>query len=787
MPLRRATALLYLVPALAAIGWLCQPLARGTHTLYLRDVFGVHLALKGAHAEALRAGSLPLLDPLRAGGQPLAGNPNAVPFYPDNLLYLVGSTIWALNAHFWLHWLAAPFAMAWLGLVLGLERRAAFAAAIFWATSGYFLSQLNLYNEVAIVALAPALVAAFLRLAERGRGIDVAAGGALLALTLLGGDPLLAAVALVAALVAFVLRRRGLETSAAGRPRVGGLLAALALGALAALPQLVELARILPGSFRTAYGYSFETTTLTSWDPRQIVEWLVPFPFGRPDLLGAGSFWGQAFYTGLPPFYFALFGGFLLLGLIACSGPLHSLAARWSWLLIAAGLFFALGRFNPLGSWLFRLPGMRFPIKLWLWVALGATILAGLGFERVFLREEGRARRLLLAVLAGLGAAAAGGWLFFARGEAAQRFLAALLPPGRSAAFAAAEGARLASTFAVLTAVALLLLLACWLACRKKSDWPALVLALHAITQLGLLAPLVARDESLPLTVPPPVLAALPRESVVAHGEVGDLFGRGSLGLGRFPDGRASWLMRRAAWELYPAVGVLQGRRYQCNTSPEGLDSLWSRLAEKAVEGLEDARRLRLLAAFGVDHLLLVRPLADEARGDVELRSEQASFGQTLSLYHLPKALPEAQLVGTVRRAADPSDAVRQLTEAGFDPRSQTVVTEGPAAREGPPGQVELLEAEPEELRAEVSSPAGGVLVVRRAYLPLWRAWIDGAERGPIRANFQLLGLEVPAGTHQVRLATDRRPLLTSLAMSVLAWAGLALLALRRRKGSPVA
>lgn len=110
----RRFLLLFVLPATLALAVVVWPLASGERTLCLRDVINTHVSLKAFGAEALRRGELPSVDPLRAGGQPYLGNLNAFPFYPTNLLFLFGSTLWALNAHFWLHWLLAPWAMlAW--------------------------------------------------------------------------------------------------------------------------------------------------------------------------------------------------------------------------------------------------------------------------------------------------------------------------------------------------------------------------------------------------------------------------------------------------------------------------------------------------------------------------------------------------------------------------------------------------------------------------------------------------------------------------------------------------
>src|ERR1700712_2210356 len=173
-PPPEASPWLYAGPLLLLLVMVFLPIVRGTETFVLRDVLNAHLPMKWSQAEAMRHGSFfPILDPYRAGGQPLAGNLNAVPFYPDNLLYLLGSTFWAFNFHFWLHLMLAPFAFYWLARSWGLGREPAWAAGTCYTGSGFFLSHLSFYNLVAGAALAPALAAACMDLVRlpRRRGL----------------------------------------------------------------------------------------------------------------------------------------------------------------------------------------------------------------------------------------------------------------------------------------------------------------------------------------------------------------------------------------------------------------------------------------------------------------------------------------------------------------------------------------------------------------------------------------------------------------------------------------
>src|SRR5512141_555005 len=78
---------------------------------YFRDNFSTHYPVKAVSADAFRSGHIPLWNFHAGGGQPLAGNPNTLTFYPDNVLYLFLPASVAFNLHFLLHLLAAFFAM----------------------------------------------------------------------------------------------------------------------------------------------------------------------------------------------------------------------------------------------------------------------------------------------------------------------------------------------------------------------------------------------------------------------------------------------------------------------------------------------------------------------------------------------------------------------------------------------------------------------------------------------------------------------------------------------------
>jgi hypothetical protein len=763
-PPGRRAVWLYGVPLLLLLVWISLPLIRGTETLYLRDVLNTHFPMKQAQAEALRNGWFPVIDPYRAGGQPLSGNPNAVPFYPTNLLYLVRPAFWGLNAHFWIHLLLAPFAFFWMARSWGLAREPAWAAAVCYVVSGFYLSHLSFYNLIAAVTLAPAFVAASLDFAAGRRRRWMAPLLALLwSLLLLGGDPLMAALAGLLGGTALLSVWAGGWRARRELPGWGAPLlfaAAIGTGTLLAWPQISEFLRILPLSFRGHWGYTQEVATVASFDPRQILEWLIPFAYGRPDLLDQGTFWGSRFYTDTPPYYLSLYPGLLAIVLVAASGRPRRAAAWWAWGGILAGVFFSLGRFNPLAAWVFGGQGaLRYPVKLWMPVAIGAALLAGIGFAHVF--SEQRGRRLFRAAFALLFLLLGGLWIWLSFGAgSSQPWLRGIIPDKFDAAFVANERLRWAGLCLLSLVFLGILALLSRLARRRPASGGAL-LAVFALGQLLLLRPLYPTDAVVPYRVPPPALAHLPAHLTAVNPDFNYLFGPSSLKQGKFPAQRSEWVERRAFYELYPFTGPLWKRRYELNVSAEGLDSFLTRMAQGAVKGAKDnEQRVRLLAAWGVGRLIMNHPLTPQP-AQARLIAHVSSFGRVLYIYEIQNRAPEVFLARRVFPAPHLNAAYARLSSPQFDARTDAVL---PAGKDGPPvarsgGQARIVEKGPESLEIEaVAGPGGSLLVVQRSHI-LYKAEIDGREAEVLTANLHRLGVEVPPGRHRVRFWIDRQPL----------------------------
>ncbi len=371
VPAARSFPLALALVAAAAVGlwlWAAVPLALGHRTLFFRDVFTTHLPLKAFGAAELRQGSIPAFNPAWGLGQPFRGNPNALPFYPGNLLYLVLPFWNAFNLHYALHWLLAALTMAALARALGQRPAAALVAGLAYAGSGWILTALSFYNLLAVSAWWPLVLLGAVRGGRRG----IALGGIACGLALLAGEPVTALLG-IAPLLLVALQRHGLRRGMITTLAIGGT------GVLIALPQIVASARILGFTSRGAMGAAAIGGGRFHLGLARLLELVVPFPFGHPWDLGKTGYWPWDDQPGLP-YILTLHFGVVALWLAF----LGARKAR-GWALLAIGGL-ALAWAGALGgdALLTLSHGLvRYPEKLLFWFALGAALLAGWGVERV--------------------------------------------------------------------------------------------------------------------------------------------------------------------------------------------------------------------------------------------------------------------------------------------------------------------------------------------------------------------------------------------------------------------
>ena len=353
---------------------------------FFRDNFSTHFPVKTLSAAAFRGGEIPWWNFHDGGGQPLAGNPNTLTFYPDNVLYLILPAHVAFNLHFLVHLGVGFWCMrALIARVLAprsdgvagapLTRPSAtlsppsgerggreahrrheqsgdwsptFGAA-FYVLSGVVISATAFYNLIVAVACIPLALLAVER--RSWRMLGVAFG-----LMLLAAEPVtLIGATLSVGIVAW------------RRMTVKELAIAVVIAAAIGAPQLIAFSEIA-GEVERAAGSSARTVLTTSLGATRVAEIFV-WPF-TGFLNDAGGPRGKLFST-------------LFLGIIA----LPALFQRSRYVVVALAMFFlALGVHNPLVRLAVEqfdaLRIMRFPEKFALPLVVALVVLAARFFAR---------------------------------------------------------------------------------------------------------------------------------------------------------------------------------------------------------------------------------------------------------------------------------------------------------------------------------------------------------------------------------------------------------------------
>lgn len=709
--LRLLVAAVLLVWVAAAL-----PLASGVRTVYLRDVFDVHVPLFAWGAESLAAGEIPAFEPARGLGQPYRGNPQALPFYPGRLAFLVLPFWSAVGLHYVGHWLLAALGIAWLVRRLGGDGRQALLAALTYGGSGWMLTALGFAHAVVVAAWWPWALAAVV--ASGGRA--VAGGGLAVGLALLGGEPILAALGalLLLALAALVH----------GRWR-GPLRAALILGAggLVAAPQLVATWRILPESARAAGALSAGDHALA---PGRLLELLLPLPWGEPAALGDHG-WSAPFTSEFPLIY-SLYLGIATLPLVLgalrrergpgtqsersadpagapdgagpradvprAAAPLagaepasppsrppvaassssppavgptsqRPLAVLLAAFAVAGYLLAWLGGVWPelaaLASW------FRYPEKLLFWPALTLPLVAAFGLGRVTPGRWPVGTRVPAALL--LAAALA---LVAVRGPAVQVARSADAPAGETTSTAAAERflVRSAALARQLALAGVLLGAVGWALRAGRRD---LALVVQAVS-LCQLAPLFATDSTAPYRLEPALAADLPVGTAV-------LPGRGSFPpwgtaaeLAAAPSADRRGLARADAALLAPVTGARRGLHYPLAPDADGLASLRTRFLHASLAESSWAVRREWLVRLGVEEVILAEPLPPELpAAGAEAGAPAAAVAGLLAHRVTVRADPALAFwprrLVTVRNPAEVVAAVSRLASAAEWPGGSPV------------------------------------------------------------------------------------------------------------------
>jgi hypothetical protein len=143
---------------------------------------------------------------------------------------------------------------------------------------------------------------------------------------------------------------------------------------------------------------------------------------------------------------------------------------------------------------------------------------------------------------------------------------------------------------------------------------------------------------------------------------------------------------------------------------------------------------------------------------------ERAGRDRSIQLVERAEPMSDAAAIEALR--VDPFSARSVVRIA---PESVPIADDGPVALSSGvgAGEVDPFGSTPERLSFQRTNPGSGYLVIRDAWLPGWRAWIDGEETHVYRADVLFKAVWVPDGAQEIVLSYEPTSIRIGAALSV--------------------
>ncbi len=735
------------------------------------DQYIAGYAFREFAAATLRAGEgFPLWNPYLFGGMPYIAAMHGDIFYPTFLLRMVLPTDVAMTWGFIIHlFLAGIFTFSFLRAI-GHSFPGSLAGGLAYMMSGQIASYVSPGHDgkLFVSALLPLALWMIYRGIRGGRASSWGALALIVGLAVLSPHPqllqyMLLACGAYALFLAFAnvdggRLARGLAVKRLGTA-LGSVLVGLAIGAVQYLP----VREYVAWSPRAGGIADYQTATSYAWPPEELFNTYLPQFSGMLD-----AYWGRNgihFHSDYVGVVVLVLAGAAFLGLR--SDPRRKHIIFWSAVLLVS-IFWSLGSATPFYRIPYSLvPGTKYfraPATIFFVGALAISLLACVGTER-FLQSRVSRRYLF-------------GWLGFAGLIALLGTVGGLTTlatsfadPNRFESVDANRQAMMSGAWRSFAFVALTVALGFALLRRLIPVRGA---------ALGLVA-LVAVDlwsiERLYWLFSPPAKEIYASDALIEAIKAEPQPARvlplqiGTTRRDAFLSGDA--LMSHGVRNVLGYHGNQLGRYKEL----VGLNGPTERLLSPNVQRLTNARFV-LIDVPDVPFF----PGATLVKGPVRNAS-----GNDTYLFRLASDNPYAWVTPVAVKAND-DQVLSTVLDPRFDVRRAALfdnsadVTVAPAVRALPdplPITARVLSHAPGKVQIDLSAPApkGATLVVSENYYPGWLATVDGRPARLGRADFTLIGVELPEGARRVELEFTSPSYQTGKAVTWIA-IGLALVAL---------
>lgn len=682
-------------------------------TFFFRDILHFGYPFKHFIWKTWGEGALPLWNMQISSGIPFFSLYHPGVFYPPNLIFLLEDFGTAFNTCFLLHHFVLTFSVYRLARFWGLSPEASLGSAGTALLGGYFLSLASIYNHFQAAVWLPLTLLNLNRFLLEKKRADFLATVLFFAFMVLAGSPetCVFTVAILWGYSVFVVPGKSTYSSFFSRTGmfIGVILLSLGLSAI----QLIPTAELVKESVRSS-GVNFETNSAMSLSPSALSAMVLPENyFGFMNTANfSKQFFLQSYFMGLVPL------GLMLAGLF--SGIKNR--AFWFWsVLFFAGIFFALGRFNPIYSWFYDwvpvLNFFRFPEKFFFLSAFSMVFLVGIGLDALGGRHAGiRQVPSMLAVFILLVFLV---WTM-------------VMEPGRE----------------WITGLVTIFILATLFALASTATKGAMAFRVLVVSLLIL--ELWARNVSLLPVVDrsffersPELYNKLERSQDFYRIYGGRLLDDEELPTANQFPLRESLMASHLALKnlLRPNLGMIYGMSYANGLTGLELNDgwLWTELFIKSPPD----KRIRILERSNVKYWI-----TDEGR-------DLASMGlKPVEVFD--NALPRAFIVGGSQRGREPHLLNTYYSDL-FDPLKEVLLAEEVQiqTRSNFSGQVNKITYSPNKVELSTDQNGEGFLVLLDTYFPGWKVEVDGKPERIYRANYFYRGVKLAPGSHSIEFSYE--------------------------------
>ena len=702
-------------------------------------------------ATSMAMGHLPLWNPYTFCGMPFLADIQTTVLYLPCVALALFVRDGALS-FYWLelmviaHYVLAGWAMYLLASSLDLRRVPALFAGAAYMLSGFMITHAIHQQIITMVAWFPLVIMLFRTALTGERWRPVFLCALVLGHSTFAGYPQLSLYfhAFLFAYFLFLLVNGCRGTALLSRPAL--VLCAKAalivgLGLAVAAIQLLPTAELAGLSQRAQITYEKSTEGSLAW--AQLLTLFIPKLFGAAGAAGS-TYWGPGTY-----WYFwetCIYIGILPLILVVISALLirKNLHVAFFWGVAVVTLLFALGNNFFLHKLIMEyIPGFdkfRNPARTGVFFSLAGSLLAAFALQAMLQGEknspESRRIRVFLVVGAGAGLAV---WLAVVTGI----LDTALRVPNNSAIREAMRTEAHTSLLFVLASAGALLLLGTGRKWRSRA-----AVAIPGIFFVDMF-----------------------------------VFGAGQNASQINPDD----YFHRADPIVRFLRNTMKNDMFRVNTRNE-----YGMIMDRN-QGMVD----RIFTLEGYTPLVLQRaipPFDDTRKFDLLNVRYRTSFDRragSLSLVPNPTYMPRAYFLYDVRTARTEQELAAAIGDTAWDHRRTAILEEDSPLHAPPPpgmqpGNARVTAYDDNRVELEAESPAEGILVLSEIFYPGWKAFVDGAETGILRTDYNLRGIVFPAGRHHVEFTFTPAPLVTgawiTAAAVLVCFAGLAAPALRKKR-----